>query len=209
LSIEGDFEMNAKLHKPALASIFGALSLAVVACGQGADPSSTEPSSESTTDALTTVVTCQQDAFACQRDAQVPTGLDACQKELQACLMSLFPAAPSLPGFDGGVVVPKLPSFDAGLPKLPNPTPVPTITPPTLPDAGLPRLPDAGVPADAQCLATLQSCLLGGTMPTTCASDAQTCLTAAAKARCDAQEAQCVKSGAPAAVCQQLRMACR
>jgi hypothetical protein len=202
--------MNAKLHKAALASMFGGLVVAATACGQGADPSSAEPSTSESTDALTTVVTCQQQAFTCQLDAAAPSGFDACQKELEACLMSLFPTQP---GFDAGLPkLPSPPSFDAGLPKLPG-FDAGLPKPPSF-DAGLPKPPsppsfDAGVPAEAQCLASLQSCLLGGTTPTTCASDAQTCLTAAAKARCDAQEAECVQSGAPAALCQQARAACR
>jgi hypothetical protein len=198
--------MKAKLHASGFGATLGALAaLALVACGQGAD--STPESSSDTSDALNTVITCQQQAFACGQDAG-PSGLAACQTGLQACLMSLFPGTgtpPGLPSFDAGTP-PRLP--DAGLPRLPTP---PTTTPPRF-DAGAPTppmLPDAGVPADAQCLASLQACLLGGTtMPTTCASDAQTCLTAAMKARCDAQEAACTASGAPAQLCQAARAAC-
>jgi hypothetical protein len=199
--------MNAKLHKSAFALSFGTLAaMAAVACGQGADPSSTELSSNSTSDALNTVITCQQQEAACGLDAG-PTGFAACQKALQSCLMSLFPDAATLP------TLPTLPEFDAALPTLPKPPALPDAGLPKLPtppqfDAGLPTPPAGTVPPEAACLDTLQTCLFSGTTPTTCATDAQTCLTAAAKARCDAQEAECIASKAPAALCTAARMAC-
>ncbi len=191
--------MNATpLRRPALLTASGIAAALLLACGQSADPGSSGLSTESTSDALTTVNTCQSEALACGLDAgPSPTAILACQTDLQKCLMSLFPDAGALP------TPPTLPGLDAGLPKLPTPPGLPSF------DAGVPplMLPDSGI-TDASCLASLNACLFAGTMPTTCASDAQTCLQAAATARCDAQEKECTASGAPAALCTAQRTAC-
>src|ERR1019366_8531898 len=146
--------MNGKLlGSAALTSCAGfAVAAVLAACGQAADPGSTE-SSSSSTDALNTVISCQTDAFSCAADAG-RTGFASCLQGLPACLMSLFPSGGTPPTF---------PSFAAGLP-----------TPPPV------TLPDGGAPSQPACLADLQKCLFGGTTPTTCATDARTCLTAAA-----------------------------
>jgi hypothetical protein len=209
--------MNGKLlGSAALTSCAGFTVAAVLAaCGQAADPGSTE-SSSSSTDALNTVIGCQTDAFSCEADAG-RTGFASCQQGLQACLMSLFPGGgtpPTFPSFDAGFPTrPPPPSFDAGFPQ-----------PPPRFDAGLPRppqfdggrptpppvtLPDGGAPSQQGCLADLEKCLFSGTTPTTCATDARTCLTAAAQARCDAQQKACVAAGLPTTVCDAQRMGCR
>ena len=184
----------------------------LLACGQ-ADPGSALES-DSTTDALNTVIGCQTQAFACAADAQAPSGATSCNTALRACLASLFPdagALPTLPRFDGGLTPPVLtpPAFDAGLPgrNLDAGVPVRPL------DAGLPPAPpvvaaDAGAPSQVGCLVDLQTCLTTTFDVTKCATDARACLTAADKARCDAQLAACTASGAPKVLCDAQRAAC-
>jgi hypothetical protein len=198
--------MKRKLSSAALASVGMGM---LLACGQGAEPGSIFES-DGTSEALTTVIDCQTQAFACAADAQAPTGLTSCNSGLRACLASLFPA----PQFDGGPTLPTLPrppAFDAGLPPVrafDAGLPVPPVRPR---DAGLPPpvvLPDAGAPPAQSCLADLQTCLITTFDATKCAADARACLTAADQARCDAQQAACTASGAPKALCDAQRAAC-
>jgi|HubBroStandDraft_6_1064221.scaffolds.fasta_scaffold298618_2 hypothetical protein len=193
----------------------------LVACGQAAGPMST-PEPESSTDALNTVIGCQDQAFACAADAQAPSALPSCNSGLRACLASLIPDAgalptlpapptltlptlptfPTLPGFDGGFPLPIItpPAFDAGLPVRRFDAGVP-VPPPVV-------LPDAGAPSQVNCLTDLQICLTTTPDATKCAADARTCLTAVDQARCDAQEAACTASGAPKVLCDAQRAAC-
>jgi hypothetical protein len=200
--------MNRKVLTRAAVLASTPAALCLLACSQGADPSSVfDP--DGTSQALTTVIDCQTQAFACAADAQAPAGLTSCNSGLRSCLASLFPAPqfdasaptlPTLPVFDAGL--PPTRSFDAGLPVRP---PLPTR------DAGLPPpvvLPDAGAASGPACLADLQTCLVTTFDATKCAADARTCLTAADQARCDAQQAACTSSGAPKALCDAQRAAC-
>ncbi len=205
----------------------------LLACGQAAGPVSTLES-ESTTDALNTVIGCQTQAFTCETGAQAASALPACNSGLRACLASLIPEAGALPMLPAPptftpptftpptltappLTLPTFPRFDGGFP-------FPVITPPAfdagLPvrrfDAGLPMLPvpppvvfpDAGASSQAACLTDLQVCLTTTPDATKCATEARTCLTAVSQARCDAQEATCTASGAPKALCDAQRAAC-
>jgi hypothetical protein len=220
---EVTFPMSRKIVGQRLSAAGLALAAvsATAACGQGPSP---EPS-ESSTDALGTVLDCQTQAGTCLRSAKSAADLVACNGSLRSCLMSLFPdsGAPRFPGpigfdasfppiptglpsFDAG---PPLPRFDAGLPPPPQFDagfpPFPTF------DAGPPRPPaggDAGVPSQPACLLSLQACLFSQTPPTTCADQARACLTAAQHAQCVAQKAQCVAARIPAATCAALNPGC-
>jgi hypothetical protein len=182
------------------------------ACGSpGGEPYSLV-GSDGTSEALTTVIDCQTQAFACAADAQAPSALTSCNSGLRACLLSLFPT----PQFDGGFAPPTLPPrpvFDAGLPPIRTFDAGLPVPPVRSRDAGLPLpppivLPDAGAPAGQTCLTDLQTCLTTTMDPTKCAADARTCLTAAAQARCDAQQAGCLAAGLPKALCDAQRAAC-
>ena len=106
--------MNRKIvTNAAIASTTASLAM-LLACAQANDPGSIVEG-DGTSEALTTVIDCQTQAFACAADAQAPAGLTSCNSGLRACLASLFPA----PQFDGGPTLPTLPrppAFDAGLP---------------------------------------------------------------------------------------------
>jgi hypothetical protein len=193
------------------AGVLGAwLLCGLSACGQGAEPQTSE-STGSTTDALNGVLGCQAQAFACAADAAAsPAAVTSCESDLRTCLMGLLPDAGTLPTLP---TLPGLPTRDAGLPTKPLDAGLPTKpldaglpTKPGLPAP--PTLPDAGLPAQTVCLLDLQSCLGAGTTPTTCATAAQTCLTAAGQAQCDDQEKACLAAGVPAAACDAQRKAC-
>jgi hypothetical protein len=155
------------------------LASTLAGCGQAAETRWGSPEPQSTTAAaLNAVQQCTSQAQTCAQAASTPQDIAACEQALQSCLSALVAEAgvPSLPPFDAGL--PPLPNLDAGVPL------------PTLPDGAVPPLPslDAGLPQlpglpDASavdgCLQTLQSCLTGGTDPTTCATQVTTCLQAA------------------------------
>ncbi len=198
--------MKLQLRSSSVFVLSTAVAAIVSACGQAADPGATE-SSSSSSDALNTVVGCQNANRSCEATTKAPAGLAACRQELGACLMSLLP--------EGGSPPFEPPQLDAGFPPRPPR--------PTLPDAGLPDrgfdagfpvpppviFPDAGVPPQSSCLEDLRSCLLSKTDPATCATDARTCLTAAVSAQCDAEEKDCLARKIPQVVCDAQRRVCR
>jgi hypothetical protein len=204
--------MNSKVSRSAGIVPFATAAGLLLACGQAADPGPTQ-GSESTTDALNTVIGCQTQAFACAADAQGPLAGSSCDSGFRACLASLLPdagALPKLPLFDGGFPpVPTPPAFDAGLPIRTFDAGLP-IRPF---DAGLPTpppivVPDGGAPSEQACLVDLQTCLTTTPDVATCATQVRTCLTAVDQSRCDAQEAACIATGAPKVLCDAQRAAC-
>ena len=106
---------------------------------------------------------CRSDAMDCVQSASGdPQALTACRDAYLSC-MGVDTSA--LPKPDGGLPTPPAPPGGTG-----GSMSLPPLTPPTPP-----TLPTPPPPPGGDCLQSLNSCLLGGGMPTDCAQQARTC----------------------------------
>jgi hypothetical protein len=145
-------------------------SIALVGCTQETGSWSVESSSRTTAE-LSAVQTCQSQAESCAKMATSASAIASCEQTLKSCLGTLIAEAgvPSIPSFDCGA--PPIGSFDAGgfVP------PFPDGGPPTGPGVPTPPSFDGGYPGSA-CIDQLQTCLMGSTDPSTCATQVVACL---------------------------------
>jgi hypothetical protein len=135
---------------------------------------------------LTGAGECRDAAFDCAAAAAGSlSGVAACADGFRTCLGDLLTGGPSGPSDPDAGVVPPAVDPDASTPPVDPDASVPPPDP-TPPSPGLPGLPglpgfpgggagpgSSGSPID--CLANLNSCLLGGGTPTDCAAEARAC----------------------------------